>query len=243
MSGIEKVKGICDIVFLIDATGSMQPCINDIKNNIKTFFRSLDDADANGTKIVKEWRARVIGYRDPAADGDNWFVNNPFVQDVASVEAQLDALVAVGGGDEPEGLLDALYKVANWGNTEKGAQELDAEKWRYRSEAARCVIVFTDASFTSKTMIPDAPGLTWVDIANRVMQERIRLSVFAPQMDCYDNLAQIDKAEYQLVPYDPKVPQDAVMKLREFTADAANFTKTLKQLAKTVSASGVVDTL
>jgi hypothetical protein len=32
-----KVKGIVDIVFLLDATGSMQPCIDAVKNNIAAF--------------------------------------------------------------------------------------------------------------------------------------------------------------------------------------------------------------
>jgi hypothetical protein len=243
MKMAEKVKGIADIVFLIDKTGSMQPSIDDIKNNIKLFFRTLEEKDANGGALLKDWRARVIGYGDPAADGSDWYVNNPFVKDAASVEAQLGALQAKGGGDEPEGLLDALYKVATWGNTEKCAQEIDAEKWRYRSDAARCVIVFTDASFTEKTTLPEAPGLSWEDIANYAMQERLRISLFAPQMDCYDNLSQIDKCEYMAIPYDPSVRGDAVQKLRDFTADVANFQKTLIQVAKTVSVSAQVDTL
>ena len=239
----DKVKGVCDIVFLIDATGSMQPCIDDIKNNIKLFFKTLEETDANGGALVKDWRARVVAYRDPAADGSDWYVSNPFVKDAASIEAQLNSIKAVGGGDEPEGLLDALYKVATWGNTDKCAQEIDAEKWRYRSDAARCVIVFTDASFCEKTTLPEAPGLTWEDVANSAMQERLRISLFAPQMDCYDNLSQIDKCEYMAIEYDPSVKNDAVMKLRHFTADVANFQKTLIQLAKTVSVSASVDTL
>ncbi len=238
-----KVKGVCDIVFLIDATGSMQPSINDIKNNIKLFFKTLEQTDANGSAIVKDWRARVIGYRDPAADGSDWYVSNPFVKDAASIEVQLDALQAKGGGDEPEGLLDALYKVATWGNTDKATQEINPEKWRYRSDAARCVIVFTDASFHDKTTLDEASGLTWEDVANFAMQERLRISLFAPQMDCYDDLSQIDKCEYMAIPFDPNVANDAVMKLRDFTANVENFQKTLMQLAKTVSVSANADTL
>ena len=37
----DKTKGVCDIVFLIDATGSMQPAIDDIKRNISKFFNEL----------------------------------------------------------------------------------------------------------------------------------------------------------------------------------------------------------
>ena len=238
-----QAKGVCDIVFLIDATGSMQPAIDDLKSNIKNFFNSLSAADANGTAVVKDWRARVIGYRDVKADGSNWYIDNPFVRSTTQIEAQLDALNAAGGGDEPESLLDALYKVAKFGSTPKCAQTEDPTKWRYRSEAARVVVVFSDASFHPHTSLSEAPNLDWKEIANLVMQEKLRLSVYAPTMSCYDDLTQIDKCEYMPIEFDPTIPNDAIYKLREFTADRANFQKTLDQLAKTVSASAVAETL
>ena len=239
----EQAKGVCDIVFLIDATGSMQPAIDDLKSNIKNFFNSLSAAGANGSAVVKDWRARVIGYRDVKADKEDWYIDNPFVRDAVQIEAQLDALQADGGGDEPESLLDALYRIAKFGSTPKHAQVEDPTKWRYRSEAARVVVVFSDASFHPRTSLSDAPGLDWKEIANLAMQEKLRLSVYAPAMPCYDDLTQIDKCEYMPIEYDPEVPNDAVYKLREFTADRANFQKTLDQLAKTVSASAVAETL
>ena len=238
----KKVKGVCDIVFLVDATGSMQPAINDLKENIKLFFKTLSNGDDNGNMIVKDWRARVIGYRDVKVDSD-WFENNPFTRNISDIEDQLKHLVAKGGGDEPESLLDALYKVAKFGSTPKMAQEEDPEKWRYRSEAARIVIVFTDASFHATTSLSEASGLDWKEIANLIMQEKIRLSIYAPQMSCYDDLSQIDKCEYMPIEFDPDVPNDAIYKLREFTSDVSNFQKTLEQLAKTVSVSAVAETL
>ena len=80
----KKVKGVCDIVFLMDTTGSMQPAINDLKKNIKLFFKSLSNGDENGNAVVKDWRARVIGYRDVKVD-DAWFINNPFTRDVSEI--------------------------------------------------------------------------------------------------------------------------------------------------------------
>lgn len=237
-----QVKGVCDIVFLVDATGSMQPAIDDIKSNIRNFFNSLSAADANGGAVVKDWRARVIGYRDVNVDSE-WYVDNPFVRDAGEIERQLDALSAYGGGDEPESLLDALYKVAKFGSTPKCAQEEDPAKWRYRSEAARVVVVFSDASFHPRTSLAEAPNLDWKEVANLVMQEKLRISIYAPLMGCYDDLTQIDKCEYMPIEFDAEVPNDAVYKLREFTADHANFQKTLDQLAKTVSASAVAETL
>lgn len=243
LSPTSKVKGVCDIVFLVDATGSMQPAINDLKNNIKMFFNALSNADSNGESLVKDWRARVIGYRDVRHDGKNWWIDNKFVRDPEQIEKQLDAIVADGGGDEPESLLDALYMITKFGSTPKCAQEENDSMWRYRSDAARIVIVFSDASFHGQTYLPDASGLDWRDIANLVMQEKIRLSIYAPHMNCYDDLSQIDKCEYMPIEFDPSVQNDAVYKLRDFTADTNNFQKTLQQLAKTVSVSAVAETL
>lgn len=237
-----KTKGVCDIVFLIDATGSMQPAINDLKKNIKLFFNQLNASDENGTPMVKDWRARVIGFRDVIADRE-WYIDNVFTRDPNEIERQLDEIKADGGGDEPESLLDALYKVAKFGSTPKAAQEEDPTKWRYRSDAARIVIVFSDASFHGTTSLPEAPGLDWQEVANLVMQEKLRLSLYAPQMSCYDDLSQIDKCEYMPIEFDPEIPNDPVYKLRDFTADTANFQKTLEQLAKTVSVSAVAEVL
>lgn len=237
-----KVKGVCDIVFLIDATGSMQPAIDDLKNNIKLFFKTLSNGADQSVPVVKDWRARVIGYRDADVDSE-WYIDNPFVRSEAEIEAQLNSIKAEGGGDEPESLLDALFKIAKFGSTPKAAQEEDPTKWRYRSDAARIVIVFSDASFKGTTSLPEAPGLNWQEVANLVMQEKLRLSIYAPQMNCYDDLSQIDKCEYMPIEYDPDISNDAVYKLRDFTADTANFQKTLEQLAKTVSVSAVAEVL
>ena len=78
-------------------------------------------------------------------------MDNPFVTTPAELRSQLDNLVAKGGGDEPESLLDGLLDVVNVGQTDKNAQEIDPRKWRYRSNAARCVIVFTDATYHPTT--------------------------------------------------------------------------------------------
>lgn len=227
-----KRRYVGDIVFLIDVTSDMQEIIDAIRYNIKDFFgllfQDIEDWDRHGTL---DWRARVIGYRDVEADGADWFVSNPFVRDVEAIESQLDALDARGGGDMPESLLDALYKVATFGNTERGSQEGNPEMWRHRSEARRCVVVFTDAPFHSTTKIPEAPGLKWTDIGNLVVQERLCLFLFAPQMDCYDDLSQIPRCEYMAFPSDFALGCDATRKFASVVSDAAFY----RQLAHCLS--------
>jgi len=228
-----KTKGVADIVFLIDVTGSMAPIIDALRKNIEVFVDSLSSGDANNAAPVKDWRGRVVGYRDAEHDRD-WFQDHPFVRDAVALKAQLADLRAEGGADEPESLLDALYKVATMEASPKGAQSEDPGKWRYRSEAARVVVVFTDASFKETMVIPEAKGGSLQDVANVVMANRIILSLFAPNFEGYDRLSQIDKSEWEVVEYEGLSAQEA---LQKFTADPANFRTTLKQLAASVSKS------
>jgi hypothetical protein len=232
-----KTKGVADIVFLIDVSGSMTPIIDALRKNIEMFIDSLSHGDANNAAPVKDWRGKVMGYRDiehAQAEGLPWIEDNPFVRDAVALKAQLANLRAAGGGDEPESLLDALYTVATMEATPKGAQGEEPNKWRYRSDAARVVIVFTDASFKETMSIPEAKGGSLQDVANVVMANRIILSLFAPNFEGYDRLSQIDKSEWEVVEYEGLSPQEA---LQKFTADPAHFRTTLKQLAASVSKS------
>ena len=232
-----KTKGVADIVFLVDVSGSMGSCIDALRKNIEAFVESLSKGDANNAAPVRDWRAKVVGYRDietEAADRLPWFVDSPFVRDAGALKAQLAALQAAGGGDEPESLLDALYKVASMEAMPKGSQSEEPGKWRYRSAAARVVVVFTDASFKETMSIPEAKGGALQDVANVIMANRIILSLFAPNFEGYDRLSQIDKSEWEVVEFEGLSPQEA---LQKFTADPVNFRTTLKQLAASVSRS------
>ena len=232
-----KAKGVADIVFIVDVSGSMKPCIDALRQNIEAFIDSLSKGEGNNAPPVKDWRAKVVGYRDADAapsEGLQWIVDNPFVREASALKSQLSELRAEGGGDEPESLLDALFKTASMEASPKGSQTEDPGKWRYRSDAARVVVVFTDAPFKETMSIQEAKGGSLQDVANIVMANRIILSLFAPNFEGYDRLSQIDKSEWEVVEYDGLSPQEA---LKKFTSDPVNFRTTMKQLAASVSRS------
>ena len=232
-----KTKGVADLVFVVDVSGSMATCIDALRKNIEAFIDSLSRGDDNNVAPVRDWRGKVVGYRDiEAADSEGlpWIVDNAFVRDIAALKSQLAALQAQGGGDEPESLLDTLDKVATMEAIPKGSQSEDPQKWRYRSDAARVVIVFTDASFKETMSIPEAKGGSLQDVANVIMANRIILSLVAPNFEGYDRLSQIDKSEWEVVEFEGLSPQQA---LQKFTSDPVNFRTTLKQLAASVSRS------
>jgi hypothetical protein len=224
-----KVKGVADLVFLIDATGSMEKFITKLKENVKEFIKMLVSPGPNVVAPLSDWRMRVVGYRDVKADTE-WLVENPFLtKDVAGVEAQLMNLKAEGGGDEPEHLLDALYKVVSIGATEKG-QAPDPMKWRYRYEAKRIVAVFTDATFHETMAIPEAAGGGIKDIQTLVTMNGVRTCIFAPRHACYEQLTLMDRCEYE-----PLEDAGKPVGIDEFTQDKNRFKAALESIAKTAT--------
>lgn len=227
MAGHGK-NGIADIVFLIDATGSMSKCIDSLKNNLNTFIDALTTPTPNGGVPVKDWRAKVMGFRDYEDDGAaNWLEDNPFVSDVTALKSQLSGLEAKGGGDEPECLLDALYLAATMPQTGQGA-ESEPWKWRYLRSAARVVIVFTDAPYKERMCLPDSGAGTLEELQPLCAANRIQLSIFAPDLPCYEILSHFNCSEFN--------PTNGEG-LEELVSDPGTFQCILRQLAATVSVS------
>ena len=233
-----RKKGIADIVFLIGVSRSMQTCIDALKNNIGVLVEHMVNPGPNASAVVSDWRIKVCGYRDASQDGSMWWEERPFTSDVSQVRADIDTLEAKGGGDEPESLLDGLWKLAKMPAAAKG-EVADANSWRHYHDAARCVIVFTDASCHMRTFIPEASAAGFDDVAREVMGARLRLSLYAPETDCYQTVSAIDKCEWDMV----GSLSDAGEKMREFTANTENFKKTMEQLAKSISVSSTTPTL
>src|SRR6185312_8935960 len=48
-----KTKGVADLVFVVDVSGSMAPCIDALRKNIEVFIDSLSRGDGNTTTPVK----------------------------------------------------------------------------------------------------------------------------------------------------------------------------------------------
>jgi hypothetical protein len=231
VSQLPKVKGIADIVFLLDATGSMGPCINAVKQNIKTFVQTLTTPTPNGGAVVKDWRAKVVGYRDLDYTDVPAMVDNPFVGSVQELESQLDALTADGGGDEAETLLEALYLLANMPATNSG-EPLRPDAWRAVNAGRRFVIVFTDAPFKEPLRAPRGASID--DVILNLMTAKIVLHMFAPATIArFGTLEEVDKALWYKIPVN--AGETAQQALQEYTADQSKFEKIIQLLAKTMT--------
>ncbi|MBE2221183.1 MAG: VWA domain-containing protein [Anaerolineae bacterium] len=95
-----------DVLFLIDATGSMSDEINQLKENIRAISARID-----GLPSQPDVRFGMVTYRD---HGDEYITQvtdfTPKVEDFAGVLAQV---YANGGGDYPEDLNEALSQAVH----------------------------------------------------------------------------------------------------------------------------------
>ena len=132
-----------DMVFCIDATGSMedvtgsqQKIINMVKQNALNFYSDLTKIMSEKRKNIHQLRVRVVAFRDYIADGPQAMMVTDFFhlpQQAAEFEACVNSIHADGGGDIPEDGLEALaYAIKS--------------KWSNESQKRRHVIVvWTDA--------------------------------------------------------------------------------------------------
>lgn len=107
----DEIETNVDIVFVIDATRSMEPMIEKVKEATLTFHEELYSALKEYRRAINNLRVKVVWFRDFYFDGkyaygESRFFNlpaerQPFHDYVAGIEAK-------GGFDEPESALEAL---------------------------------------------------------------------------------------------------------------------------------------
>ncbi len=201
MASNYKITYNVDMVFCIDATGSMGGVIDMVKNNALSFYTDVTNAMAKKGKTIDKLRVRVVAFRDYLADGDDAMLVTDFFslpEDAANFESCIRSIEAFGGGDDPEDGLEALgYAIkSSWNN--------DSMKKR------QVIVVWTDATTHEigyGRSAPNYPGkmaksfdeLTtwWGDKQNTgfINQNAKRLLLFAPNgpywntiSDTWDNV-------------------------------------------------------
>jgi hypothetical protein len=100
-----------DIVFCIDATGSMTPILDQVKANALRFYGDVQSNLTAKGKNIDELRVRVVAFRDVRADGEAALQESPFFElpdEQAAFSAFVNGLVPEGGGDAPESGLEAI---------------------------------------------------------------------------------------------------------------------------------------
>jgi len=95
-----------DVVFLIDATGSMSDEITQLKDNILSISAQIEALPGD-----PDVRFGLVHYRDR---GDSYVVrSSDFTGNVQRFQRDLQQVSAGGGGDDPESMNEALHVAVN----------------------------------------------------------------------------------------------------------------------------------
>jgi predicted component of type VI protein secretion system len=122
----DRIRGELDLVFLVDATASKGPFIDEVRAHLEELVRGV-----RASPLCKSLRIGIVAYRDhPPQEPSFVTAVTPLSFDEATVDAAVRGLGAVGGGDGPEAVTDGLFDVVR----------LD-----WRPNAARGVVWFGDA--------------------------------------------------------------------------------------------------
>ena len=137
-----------DIVMCIDATGSMSPILNEVKDNALSFYQKFVDAMEEADKSIDQLRIKVIAFRDYGVDSEpmteSEFFNLPEQND--EFKACVNGIDATGGGDTPENALEAIALALKSDWTTSGAKRRHA------------IPVFTDAPALALGERKDSPN-------------------------------------------------------------------------------------
>ena len=183
-----------DIVMCIDATASMRPVIDSVKDNALQFDERLRKALAEKEKRIDNLRVRLVVFRDICNDGlDNALLASDFIHlpdEKDRFKQFIDAIHATGGGEIPENSLEALATGMN-------------SKWTRDGDKQRhLMVMFTDAP--AHPLGRKCPGggdypddmppnfEAFVDMwEGQVMDDKAkRMLIFAPDEDPWRTIAE-----------------------------------------------------
>lgn len=132
----EGIDTNVDIVFVIDATRSMQTTIDMVKAATLSFQDNLNTCLKDAGRIIKNLRIKVIWFRDFYYDGKYAYGESKFFELPEEKEDFHDFVTEIneaGGGDDPESALEALTLAMRSDFVQEG------ERKRH------IIVLFTDA--------------------------------------------------------------------------------------------------
>ena len=118
-----------DIVFCMDGTGSMDCCIESVKNNARLLYKKIQEEMERNSNVVDALRIKVIVFRDYKSDGANAMVESEFFElpaDEKYFDDYLSKIEAIGGCGEDANGLEALYYAmkSNFAATDKKDRQI-----------------------------------------------------------------------------------------------------------------------
>lgn len=184
-----------DIVFCIDGTGSMTPCIDNVKKNAKRFYSDFEKAMKDMGSNIDMMRIKIIEFRDYKSDEDQSMIESRFFElpsEEQEFSAYLNRIEAIGGCGEDANGLEAFYKAMK-------------SDFTTGTKDRQVIVIFADTTaipllqrqrypYYPKDMVDDKGLLeTWMctqRYPSKLRERNKRLVMFAPKGSVYENMKQ-----------------------------------------------------
>lgn len=190
--------GVADVVFCIDASGSMEPCIEGVRTHISDFVSGLCSQLQIQWDLRFDFVAHSCGqggaeiplFRHSSVYHDD--VHTPlyesgkqdvrlFTKDIDEFSTRLKRIKCEGNEASLIGLDFALDFP-----------------WRPASQCHRIVILLTDEPLEGGVMITEQK-VAISRVIEKIQKLRVMLFLVAPISDGFEELATVDKSEYQVI--------------------------------------------
>jgi len=218
-------RGVADIVFCLDASGSMAPCIDGVRSNINAFVEGLRSTG----NTIWDLRLDFVAYKCASA-----YEGTPVFSHRSLFNEELWPLYKSGGQggrfftSSVEEFCEGLSRITVEGD-ESTLVALDFAldfPWRDAAKCHRVVILMTDEAF--ETGVGGEQHVAILpELIEKIQGLRTMLFLVTPPSAVYEKLSEVDKCEHYVV-------EDAGSGLA-----GVDFKEVLSFIGKSVSASTV----
>lgn len=219
-----STTGVVDIVFLLDVSDSMRPCIDGVRAHLGDFIRSLEA----GSQHRMDYRLDFLAHCCDASGG-------PFELSTLR-NSGVGVVTALYGPGRPNSFFTAdpnelrkeLSKIEVAGD-EATIVALDFAldfPWRPRRSCHRVVIAMSDEPLETGALVAEQRAKI-SDVIEKTQALGVMLFLVAPESAAFAELAEADKSEYQVI---------------DATGDGlrtVDFGKVLSFIGKTISLASV----
>ena len=216
-------RNCADIVFCIDASGSMRPCIEGVRNNIEKLLEGLE----NDGNINWDVRYDFLAFHQNDK-GAQWFQSiNGDPIDFIYKEKNSSAFFT----KDINKFRDALKNNIEVEGEEMQLVALDIAMdfpWRNSGDCHRVVVLMTDEAVETGVFVEEQKAN--IDkLIEKAQDKRIKLFIIAPESEAFYKLSELDRCEYTDIESD----MDGLR--------TVDFSKLLQTIGKSVSVSQTYD--
>lgn len=220
-----------DIVFCMDASGSMEPSFNGVRNHVINLLEVLKD------DLQRSWDVRFdfLAYHTSHGVGGGLCVSLETVNKMYNEVNQglyHSKNCGANGGNSDFFTTDLELFRRRLGEIKCSGDEITAVAldmaadfpFRDASTCHRVIILLTDEKLSTGVLVEESRAKL-MDLAKKLQDRRIALFMVTPECDDYDTLSQIDKCEWTIV-------EDGNQGLANI-----DFSKLMQSIGKSVSVS------